>query len=244
MAPCKHALTFYHICGHVTGCPKHNDACPLSPYRYVGNANPQLIFNCPEPMNRRYTYDEGKCPDCAQGHILEPPQSPDQLTRDRLDHRAIVYMQNALDRIRTRLVYRENEAAEEEHYELLRVRKFWLIDHDRRRRAAEAAGTSIMSQSLIFRPDTASSMLLWHVSARGEDCSICSKNMKLGDDVRQLPCGHRLHTNCIFAWLQKGNMTCPSCRQIYKIIYPPTFFSVSMLRGLDPPAPSGRGIVG
>ncbi|KAK6931239.1 Zinc finger, RING-type [Dillenia turbinata] len=46
------------------------------------------------------------------------------------------------------------------------------------------------------------------------ECSICLENFVVGEEVKELPCKHRFHCECIDKWLGiHGN--CPVCR--YKI---------------------------
>ena len=50
---------------------------------------------------------------------------------------------------------------------------------------------------------------------RETTCCICldnEKNLKPGQEVRELPCQHRFHTSCIDEWLSH-NSICPLCRQ-------------------------------
>ncbi|TMW99822.1 hypothetical protein EJD97_001920 [Solanum chilense] len=42
-------------------------------------------------------------------------------------------------------------------------------------------------------------------------CAICKDELSLGEKVRQLPCAHRYHGDCILPWLGIRN-TCPVCR--------------------------------
>lgn len=42
-------------------------------------------------------------------------------------------------------------------------------------------------------------------------CPICLEPSALGEEVRRLPCGHRLHRECSDAWLTTAD-TCPTCR--------------------------------
>ncbi|KAG8627420.1 hypothetical protein KVT40_004903 [Elsinoe batatas] len=44
------------------------------------------------------------------------------------------------------------------------------------------------------------------------ECSICMDEVKLGDQVTELPCHHWFHGDCIKAWLSEHD-TCPHCRQ-------------------------------
>lgn len=43
-------------------------------------------------------------------------------------------------------------------------------------------------------------------------CAVCLEKFRLNEPgVRQLPCDHFFHTECIFPWLQ-NNASCPVCR--------------------------------
>lgn len=41
------------------------------------------------------------------------------------------------------------------------------------------------------------------------ECSICTEDFKVGEDVRVLPCGHQFHPNCVDHWLINVSGTCP-----------------------------------
>ena len=43
------------------------------------------------------------------------------------------------------------------------------------------------------------------------ECIVCLEPMKKGEEVRTLPCTHKLHTECIDPWL-RSNKVCPVCR--------------------------------
>ncbi|CAE8588931.1 unnamed protein product, partial [Polarella glacialis] len=43
------------------------------------------------------------------------------------------------------------------------------------------------------------------------NCAICRDTFVAGDEIRQLPCNHEFHGDCILLWL-KGQNTCPICR--------------------------------
>ena len=47
-----------------------------------------------------------------------------------------------------------------------------------------------------------------------ETCSICLEEIKNGDSLGVLPCGHKhFHKKCIDGWMQiSGNKSCPLCR--------------------------------
>jgi len=43
-------------------------------------------------------------------------------------------------------------------------------------------------------------------------CSICIGECESGEMIRQLPCTHRFHKDCIDTWLE-SNITCPICKK-------------------------------
>lgn len=44
-------------------------------------------------------------------------------------------------------------------------------------------------------------------------CPVCMDSLDSGDDVHSLEdCGHRFHSRCIIGWLQRGHLSCPTCR--------------------------------
>ncbi|XP_068090156.1 E3 ubiquitin-protein ligase RNF126 isoform X2 [Hyperolius riggenbachi] len=50
-----------------------------------------------------------------------------------------------------------------------------------------------------------------HVGS-GLDCSVCREDYTVGESVRQLPCNHLFHNDCIIPWLEQHD-TCPVCRK-------------------------------
>ncbi|KAL2930087.1 putative E3 ubiquitin-protein ligase RHY1A, partial [Bienertia sinuspersici] len=49
------------------------------------------------------------------------------------------------------------------------------------------------------------------VSKASTECSICLENFVEGNELINLPCGHRFHTSCLYPWLQTCG-ECPYCR--------------------------------
>ncbi|XP_069820553.1 E3 ubiquitin-protein ligase RNF126 [Dendropsophus ebraccatus] len=50
-----------------------------------------------------------------------------------------------------------------------------------------------------------------HVGS-GLECPVCKEDYTVGENVRQLPCNHLFHNNCIIPWLEQHD-TCPVCRK-------------------------------
>ncbi|XP_030631655.1 E3 ubiquitin-protein ligase RNF126 isoform X2 [Chanos chanos] len=50
-----------------------------------------------------------------------------------------------------------------------------------------------------------------HVGA-GLECPVCKEDYSEGESVRQLPCNHLFHNDCIVPWLEQHD-TCPVCRK-------------------------------
>jgi len=43
-------------------------------------------------------------------------------------------------------------------------------------------------------------------------CAVCLEDFEPGDLLRELPCGHRYHTDCIDPWLTEKSSACPMCK--------------------------------
>lgn len=45
-------------------------------------------------------------------------------------------------------------------------------------------------------------------------CSVCMEDFKLEEQVKQVPCGHLYHRDCIVPWLEMHG-SCPICRKLF-----------------------------
>jgi hypothetical protein len=57
---------------------------------------------------------------------------------------------------------------------------------------------------LSLRPDPT-------ISERHDECCVCKVNFEAGEQVKELPCVHVFHPECVDRWLQQRNF-CPMCR--------------------------------
>mmetsp|Transcript_75547 Transcript_75547/g.179484 ORF Transcript_75547/g.179484 Transcript_75547/m.179484 type:complete len:566 (-) Transcript_75547:155-1852(-) len=94
------------------------------------------------------------------------------------------------------------------------VRKMALRRLARQRRNSEQREMSIediVQKVPTLRPKAVSQQDLDAASGT-LTCSVCLVDLAVGDSVRNLPCTHRFHMECIDTWLQK-TQACPLCRR-------------------------------
>lgn len=48
--------------------------------------------------------------------------------------------------------------------------------------------------------------------AHQTSCAVCIEEYNVGDKLRQLPCQHVFHTECIVPWLTERHTSCPLCK--------------------------------
>ncbi|KAJ1686785.1 hypothetical protein LUZ63_018175 [Rhynchospora breviuscula] len=78
-----------------------------------------------------------------------------------------------------------------------------LINNDRR-------GPAPASRSAI---DAMPMVRINNRHLRGEShCAVCMEKFELGTEVREMPCKHLYHSDCIVPWLVRHN-SCPVCRK-------------------------------
>ncbi|OMJ23867.1 Receptor homology region, transmembrane domain- and RING domain-containing protein 3 [Smittium culicis] len=46
----------------------------------------------------------------------------------------------------------------------------------------------------------------------GSECLICFEAINIGDKIREIPCLHRFHKECLDNWLTTRSGSCPNCR--------------------------------
>ncbi|XAR57277.1 hypothetical protein NMG60_11025353 [Bertholletia excelsa] len=55
----------------------------------------------------------------------------------------------------------------------------------------------------------------WQVRSKGQLCAVCLEDIRpesAAEEVTELPCSHRYHSDCLQSWIATGHPSCPSCR--------------------------------
>ena len=84
---------------------------------------------------------------------------------------------------------------------------FYLTNSDLPRGVSEEVLNAI---SLVYR---------WGVGREGaQECGICYGEFEEGEQIRQLPCKHEFHKNCVDPWLTQHQNKCPLCLAVLEKI--------------------------
>jgi hypothetical protein len=110
-------------------------------------------------------------------------------------------------------------------------------------------GTPVVDQIQFYNPTRNSSESLAipcrerlrYLVVRPERCSICHDGLYISADIRELPCKHIFHSDCICGQLYLGN-TCPFCNHEYHIVRMPPLLSTN--RSLPLTNATTLGLVG
>ncbi|KAM9789138.1 E3 ubiquitin-protein ligase RNF126-B-like [Neosynchiropus ocellatus] len=62
------------------------------------------------------------------------------------------------------------------------------------------------------RIDTIPTVTITEEHMGGLECPVCKEDYNIGENVRQLPCNHLFHNDCIVRWLEQHD-SCPVCRE-------------------------------
>lgn len=68
-----------------------------------------------------------------------------------------------------------------------------------------------------------------------ETCILCSENLDINTQYRQLPCQHFFHLPCIDYWISNRDASCPLCRQVFYHLKRPFIFFVPELQSRQSP---------
>ncbi|KAI9351402.1 hypothetical protein BDR26DRAFT_1003391 [Obelidium mucronatum] len=82
----------------------------------------------------------------------------------------------------------------------------------------EDRGSSALSASVVVNETEDSSILIKRKRSTATGgtrkcCAICIDEFVVGSRVRELPCHHQFHTECVDPWLLRHNRLCPICKR-------------------------------
>lgn len=95
------------------------------------------------------------------------------------------------------IVLRESDFTSREYEDLLRL--------------DEEAGQDVLARRLGLSLDDIRARLSVLTTGCRDPCAICLEDQRPGQSLRQLPCRHCFHTDCIDPWLQ-DKAVCPVCK--------------------------------
>lgn len=72
-------------------------------------------------------------------------------------------------------------------------------------------GILFVCTKCLRQPDSHRHIPVVPHTGEAQECSICLETVDSGTCVRQLPCEHRYHLECLDTWL-KTSVICPLCR--------------------------------
>ena len=58
------------------------------------------------------------------------------------------------------------------------------------------------------------------MSEGGTTCAVCLEEVAAGTSHSMDGCGHTFHATCIIHWMQRGHLSCPTCRQDLRRLEP------------------------
>ncbi|CAO3567667.1 unnamed protein product [Mortierella alpina] len=84
---------------------------------------------------------------------------------------------------------------------------------DRTAATTDTMATSVTQRSSVSSPGGAKTPTGKQRRKRYDACSVCKEDYVVGDELRELPCEHFFHTQCVDFWIKNVKGTCPICRR-------------------------------
>ncbi|KAF9984573.1 hypothetical protein BGZ75_003872 [Mortierella antarctica] len=80
---------------------------------------------------------------------------------------------------------------------------------DRTMAAADTMATTVTQRSSVSEKTPTGKQR----RKRYDACSVCKEDYGVGDELRELPCEHFFHVQCVDYWIKNVKGTCPICRR-------------------------------
>eukprot|EP01084_Bolivina_argentea_P056917 104081_1 len=80
-------------------------------------------------------------------------------------------------------------------------------DHDTSLKVTDEGNTEDITHESDQKQNTKEDVM----DDKNRECAICKDKFHKGEMLKELPCTHRFHKDCIMPWLTRRN-TCPTCR--------------------------------